>query len=154
MSISPKQISESLGVPPSTIRRWSSRFVAYLTPQPAEAGRHRVYSHLDLETFRRIRDLTAQGQSLGAIENDLKVVDRPAQAEADQAEAPNVDTPQTNPGTALAIVGMSNQLGAHNEKLESLQSQIDLANKRLAQLTEYLALPWWKRLGKRPPIVY
>jgi len=150
MSITPGQLSENLGVPASTLRRWSNRFAKFLTPQPVESGRHREYSNDDLETFRQIRDFAAKGNSLKTIENLLTVVDRPAQ-ETSKDEPPQPD----NAGSALLVVGgLSRELGNHSNKIENIQTQLDLANKRLAALTEWLSLPWYKRIGKRPPIIY
>ena len=161
MSYTPGYISEFLNVPGSTLRRWAVRFEKYLSPQPPEAGRHRVYSAQDLETFRTIRDLTSKGQSLKTIENTLQVIppgafasdhEEPASPKQDQAAQ---GEPLPGNGSALMVMGFSRELGNNDAQLKALQDQINLQNDRLAALTEFLALPWYKRLGKqRPPIKY
>ena len=158
MTYTPGYVSDFLNVPGSTLRRWAVRFEKYLSPQPPEAGRHRVYSAQDLETFRTIRDLTAKGQGLKTIETILQTLppgvfasdhEEPASPKQDQAAQG-----EPGPGSALMVMGFSRELGNHDAQLKALQDQINLQNDRLAALTEYLALPWYKRIGKRPPIKY
>ena len=159
MSYTPGQISELLSVPASTLRRWAVNFEKALSPQAPEAGRHRVYANSDLEVFRQIRDLAAKGHSLRAIENILTVIPS-GQAKPEftpNFEPVNEPTPdnETAPNSALMIVtNMAGQVGTHNAQIQGLQDQINKQNERLAALTEYLALPWYKRIGKQPPIKY
>jgi len=156
MAITPSEVSDNLGIPVSTLRRWAVRFEKVLSWQAPEAGRHRVYTAGDLETFRQIRDLASKGHSLRAIENILTVIP-PGQA----APRPEVD-PETDPGVkqaasgenALMVVAVAGEVGKHGAKIDNMQAQIDKQNRRLAALTEYLSLPWYKRIGKRPPIEY
>ena len=157
MTYTPGYVSDFLNVPGSTLRRWAVRFEKYLSPQPPEAGRHRVYSAQDLETFRTIRDLTSKGQSLKTIENTLQVIPPGAFASDQEPASPKQDQAaqgEPGPGSALMVMGFSRELGNHDAQLKALQDQINLQNDRLAALTEYLALPWYKRLGKQPPIKY
>jgi len=158
MTYTPGYVSDFLNVPGSTLRRWAVRFEKYLSPQPPEAGRHRVYSAQDLETFRTIRDLTAKGQGLKTIETILQTLppgvfasdhEEPASPKQDQAAQG-----EPGPGSALMVMGFSRELGNHDAQLKALQDLINLQNDRLAALTEFLALPWYKRLGKQPPIKY
>jgi len=152
MSYTPGYISDFLNVPGSTLRRWAVRFEKYLSPQPPEAGRHRVYSAQDLETFRTIRDLTAKGQGLKTIETVLQTLPPGAFASDQEPASPKQDQAaqgEPGPGSALMVMGFSRELGNHDAQLKALQDQINLQNDRLAALTEFLALPWYKRLGKR-----
>jgi len=157
MSYTPGYISDFLNVPGSTLRRWAVRFEKYLSPQPPEAGRHRVYTNQDLETFRTIRDLTAKGQGLKTIETVLQTLPPGAFASDQEPASPKQDQAAQDeplPGSALMVMGFSRELGNHDAQLKALQDQINLQNDRLAALTEFLALPWYKRLGKQPPIKY
>ena len=159
MSYTPGYVSDFLNVPGSTLRRWAVRFEKYLSLQPPEAGRHRVYSAQDLETFRTIRDLTAKGQGLKTIETVLQTLPPGAFASDQEPASPKQDQaaqgePLPGNGSALMVMGFSRELGNHDAQLKALQDQINLQNDRLAALTEFLALPWYKRLGKRPPIKY
>ncbi len=158
MSYTPGEVSKILGVPASTLRRWAVRFEKALTPQAPEAGRHRVYSNSDIETFRQIRDLAAKGHSLRAIENILTVIPS-GQSKPEftpDYEPEGEPTPDSEPSqnSALMVIGISRELGTHNAQIQALQDQINKQNERLAALTEYLALPWYKRIGKRPPVKY
>jgi DNA-binding transcriptional MerR regulator len=151
MAITPSEVSDNLGIPVSTLRRWAVRFEKYLSPQAP--GRHRVYTHDDLETFRDIRDLASKGMSLQNIENSLAV--RKAPPEPEPEPIPQGDNPQAASGeSALMVMAVSGEVGKQGAKIENLQAQIDKQNRRLAALTEYLSLPWYKRIGKRPPIEY
>lgn len=151
MAITPSEVSDNLGIPVSTLRRWAVRFEKYLSPQAP--GRHRVYTHDDLETFRDIRDLASKGMSLQNIENSLTV--RKAPPEPEPEPIPQGDNPQAASGeSALMALTFSNKIGEHSAQIDNMQAQIDKQNKRLALLTEYLSLPWYKRIGKRPPIEY
>lgn len=153
MSYTPGFICDLLSVPPSTLRRWSDRFAQYLSPQPPEAGRHRVYTSDDLEVFRYIRDQAAKGQGLRIIENNLA---SPPPGSKYQG-APDLEPePQAPSGdnSALMVLAVTRELGSHDAQLKALRDQLDLQNDRLAALTEFLALPWYKRIGKRPPIKY
>jgi len=153
MSYTPGFICELLEVPASTLRRWSDRFAAYLSPQAPQAGRHRTYTAGDLETFRQIRDLAAKGQGLRTIETILQTL---PPGTASPKEPAKGEEPQAASGenSALMVLAVTRELGSHDAKINALQDQINLQNERLTALTEYLTLPWYKRIGKRPPIKY
>lgn len=158
MSYTPGEVSNLLGVPASTLRRWAVRFEKALSPQDMEAGRHRVYANSDLEVFRQIRDLAAKGHSLRSIENILTVIP-PGQAKPEFMPNFEPEGEPTPPGeqsqnSALMVLAVSRELGTHNAQIQALQDQINKQNERLAALTEFMALPWYKRIGKRPPVKY
>lgn len=158
MSYSPGEVSDLLSVPASTLRRWAVRFEKVLTPQAPEAGRHRVYSNSDIETFRQIRDLAAKGHSLRAIENILTVIPSGQSKPEFMPNFEPIDEPapdtETAQNSALMVMGISRELGTHNAQIQALQDQINKQNERLTALTEFMALPWYKRIGKRPPVKY
>jgi len=52
------------------------------------------------------------------------------------------------------VVAVSRELGTHSAQIQALKEQIALQNDRLAALSEWLSLPWYKRIGKQPPIKY
>ena len=158
MSYTPGQISDLLSVPASTLRRWAVHFEKALSPQAMEAGRHRVYANSDLEVFRQIRDLAAKGHSLRSIENILTVIPS-GQAKAEFTPNSEPEGEPTPPGeqsqnSALMVLAVSRELGTHNAQIQALQDQINKQNERLTALTEFMALPWYKRIGKRPPVKY
>lgn len=153
MSYSPGEICENLNVPASTLRRWADRFQNIISPQPGEAGRHRQYTAADFETFRQIRDLAAKGHSLRSIHNILQVIPPGRKPEPDPEPEPPKSENQSDT-TALMVVAVSRELGSHSAQIQSLTEQIALQNERLAALADWLALPWYKRVGKRPPVKY
>jgi len=149
--LTPGQVSESLNVPASTLRRWAVRFVNHLSPQPSGRG-HRSYTVDDLNTFRRIRDLSGQGVLLDDITQRLDVVDQPPDETMD----------------LITTEGYSRMLNYAVESLQSMQSliadqgqritrlegrTIDAGqSKELSRLRKWAALPWYKRLFTKPPI--
>ena len=128
--VTPKQVSETLNVPGSTIRRWALRFEAVLSKQ---VGKKRVYTLQDVDTFRKIRDYSKQGRNLDAIEAELMLF-MPRVKKADAV------------GLAVhpEVLRIINEL---NDQNVAMQLQLD---KLQAQVT-WLMLPWWKRVGKEMP---
>jgi DNA-binding transcriptional MerR regulator len=159
--LTPGQVSESLKVPASTLRRWAVKFVDHLSPQP-KGRTHRKYTVDDLNTFRRIRDLSGQGFTLEEIANRLDVVDQ--------------DPPPDDTTDLITTEGYSQMLSYAVESLNSLQStiasqQMIIADQgqritrlesktidvdagqsdELQRLRKWAALPWYKRIFKPPP---
>lgn len=129
--ITPKQASETLKVPPSTLRRWAVRFDDFLSPQP---GKKRSYTVEDLDVFRRIKQMSAEGFTLDQIANLLPVTESPDDQTTDLV---------TLPDFVQALQYAQDRVG-------DLQSQVDNQDDRLSRLEDWLTLPWYKRLTKRP----
>lgn len=130
--LSPSQVSESLGIPPSTIRRWAVRYERHLSKRP---GKKRTYTPTDLDTFRRIRDLSASGFGLDRIDNMLDVVERPQ-----------------DPTTSLiSLADFAQSLETAHNQVAMLQTLVDEQKARLDALETWIALPFYKRIGKKPP---
>lgn len=131
--LTPHQVSESLGVPASTIRRWSVRYERHLSNR---TGKKRSYTPTDLDTFRRVKDLSASGFGLDRIDAMLDVVERPQ-----------------DPSTALlTLAEFAQSLETAHTQVAFLEQQLDEQKKRLDALEQWLCLPFYKRIGKRPPI--
>ena len=134
--ITPGQVSETLNIPPSTIRRWAVRFADMLSPQDSIK---RMYSMQDLNTFRQIRDYSRQGKSLDNIADKLKIV--PARVEAEQ-----------NTETGLIVhPEVAKVLNRITESNIALQLQLDKMKDQQNKLIAWLMLPWWKRLFNQMP---
>lgn len=131
--ITPSQISESLNVPASTVRRWAVRFEKHLSKR---TGKKRTYTPTDLDTFRRIRDLSASGFGLDRIDSMLDVV----------------ETPQDKSTALITLADFVQSLEIAHNQVATLQARLDEQNARLDTLEKWLALPFYKRIGKRPPI--
>ena len=130
--LTPGQIANTLEVSTATIRRWSARFAHHLSPHTP--GKKRSYTVDDLATLTRIRDMSASGTPLDQINQALIVSDEPA----------------TN--ALITVADFAQSLQIASDRLASLQNKLDQTNDRLDALTAWLALPFFKRLFKKPPL--
>jgi len=134
--ITPGQVSDTLNIPSSTIRRWAVRFADMLSPQDSKK---RMYTLDDLDTFRRIRDYSKQGKSLDNIADKLKIV------------RARVETEQ-QPETGLIVhPEVAKVLSRISESNIALQLQLDKLQEQHNRLLAWLMLPWWKRLFRQMP---
>ena len=129
--LTPGQIANTLDVSPATVRRWSARYAYHLSPQTP--GKKRSYTVDDLAVLTRVRDLSATGTPLAQIDQALAVTDIPAQSSA-----------------LIALSDFALSLQSARDQVASLQFQLDQQNTRLDALTAWLALPFYKRLFKKP----
>jgi DNA-binding transcriptional MerR regulator len=129
--ITPKQVSESLTVPPSTLRRWANRFSDHLSPH--EPNTHRTYTPTDLDTFRKIRDFLDHGLTYDQIENRLDAVEEPNESTA-----------------LLTIADFTQMLEDARATVQTLKAQIDTQGERLEKLEKWIAQPWYKRIINPP----
>ena len=125
--ITPSQVSETLGIPASTIRRWAKKFSPYLSEQP---GKKRSYTISDLDIFRQIHHLSSQGLSLDQIADSLKV------REPDRVKAVEL----------LALDDFAQALESLFADNARLQERVDEQQKQISQLLAWVSLPWYKRL--------
>ena len=129
--LTPGQIANTLDVSPATVRRWSARYAYHLSPQTP--GKKRSYTVDDLAVLTRVRDLSATGTPLAQIDQALAVTDIPAQSSA-----------------LIALSDFALSLQSARDQVAHLQLQLDQQNTRLDALTAWLALPFYKRLFKKP----
>ena len=129
--VTPGQVSETLNIPGSTIRRWAVRFEAVLSKQ---VGKRRVYTLQDVEIFRKVRDYSKQGRNLDAIEAELKL----AMPKVNKADDKSLAT--VHPEVLRVLNEAINQNVA-------LQLQVDKMQDQIA----WLMLPWYKKVGKQMP---
>jgi DNA-binding transcriptional MerR regulator len=129
--LTPSQIADSLNVSTATVRRWSARFARHLTPHTP--NKKRAYTTEDLAILVKVRDLSALGTPLDQIDQSLSVTD-PAGSSA-----------------LITIADFARALQYAQDLTAHLQSQLDEQTARLDALTAWLALPLYKRIGKRPP---
>jgi len=132
--IKPTQAAKLLDVNDSTVRRWAVRFARHLSPQTP--GKARVYTNADLDVFRRIKEFTASGKTLAQIDDLL------------------LYAPEDDAGNSTGLIPWADAIKSIETQraiMAQLQSQIDAQNQRLAMLENWLALPWYKRIGKTPP---
>ena len=138
--LTPGQVANSLNVSPATVRRWSARYARHLSPQNPK--HKRSYTADDLAVLSRVRDLSATGTPLDQIDQALTVT---AQS-ADKSTA------------LISLADFAQSLQFARDQVASLQArqdeqtaQIDKQTARLDALTAWIALPFYKRIGKQPP---
>ena len=130
--LTPKQVSETLTIPSSTIRRWSKRFSKHLTPH--EPNTHREYSTSDLETLRKIKELLDAGLTYDEIEPKLDIIEP---SETDKA--------------LMTLSDFNQVIEQARASIQKLQSQIDAQAQKIERLENYLSLPFHKRIFTKPP---
>ena len=126
----PAQVAQTLSVPPSTLRRWAKHFASYLSPQ---SGKKRTYTVADLDTLKRIQELSAKGLSYDQIAQTLTLV-----------SAPPADT------ALVSVADFAQALESAHAQLASLQAQVAQQAQELDAIKAWLQLPFYKRLGKKP----
>ena len=126
--LTPKQISETLTVPASTLRRWSKRFSNNLTPHKPHT--HRTYTTSDLETLRRIRDFLEAGLTYEEIEPKLDLIE-----------------PTENEKAIISLIDFNQVLEQSRASIQKMQAQIDSQAERLEKLETYL--PILKKILKK-----
>jgi len=131
--LSPKHVSEYTQIPPSTLRRWADVFAKHLAPR---SGKKRMYATSDLAVFQRIKDLAAQGIGLDRINELLLIPIEPANKET----------------ALITMTDLLQTLEFAQSTIASMNAKLEDQVARIAALEEYLALPWYKRIGKKPPV--
>lgn len=130
--ITPKQASDTLQVSTSTVRRWSSDFSPFLS---LRKGVRRLYTTDDIATLSRIKDLYKQGMNTLQVTEALPLVQS---SDTDKA--------------LINITDFANALSLARADNAKLNNAVNELNDRLTALENYLSLPFYKRLGKRPPL--
>ena len=128
----PAQVAQTLSVPPSTLRRQAKYFAAFLSPQ---SGKKRTYTVADIDTLRRIQELSAQGLSYAQIAQTLTVVSQPP---ADTA--------------LISLADFAQALESTHAQLAAVQAQLTQQAQALDAIKAWLQLPFYKRWAKKPPI--
>jgi DNA-binding transcriptional MerR regulator len=131
--LTPRQLSESLIVPTSTLRRWAIRFQKHLSPHTP--GKHREYTISDMDTLRKVRDWLADGMTYDDIENKLDIAD----------VTPDAST------ALMTITEYTQAIEDARAVIQVLKTQIDTQNERLQKIENWLSQPWHKRIFTKPP---
>lgn len=139
----PSQVSDMLGIPPSTLRRYVADFGDHLSAK-ANRPRGRRYSDQDIATLKKARELLNQRQPVDQVNRLLGIIDDPEATPSDSlALVPDISTALT---TALeAARGL-------RIEVDDLAERQDQADDRLDALTEWVAIPWYRRIGQSPPL--
>jgi len=149
--LTPGQVSETLNVPSSTLRRWAARFADHLSPQPSGRG-HRSYTVDDLNTFRRIRDLSGEGMLLDDITKRLDVVELPPDETKDLITTEGYS--RMLDYAVNTLESMQSLIADQGQRITRLEGRIIDAgqndNDELKRLRKWASLPWWKRIFTPP----
>jgi len=132
--IKPGQASETLNIPPSTLRRLANEFEDYLSPQ---TGHYREYSLEDLDTFRKIRELVSHGQTYKDIKPKLQVLEKPSENQ--------------EPKSLAIVPELIKSLQIASDQLATLQAKADTQDQRIKALEAWIALPWYRKMFTKPP---
>jgi len=142
MSYTPKQTSEMLKIPASTLRRYANQFSEHLS-ESAKKSRGREYTEADIATLQRARELL-RSHSPEDTNKLLAVID-------DKPPAPD---------SSLALIpAISSALADLTDASISLRAEVDTLKESQAQTDEQLAdalarianleqpkPPWYKKI--------
>ena len=104
----PADAARQLGIPASTLRRWSRRFAPFLSPEANGAARengsrgHRRYTPQDLEVLARCKALLSEGRTFEQAAQELERAYQPSvqavegEIEEDEAEPPTPEAVLTD----------------------------------------------------------
>ncbi len=137
----PSEVADQLGISGATLRRWSSRFSAFLDLADGgqESGSHRRYSANDLQVLARIKQLLEQGwtyeQVAGQLSDNGAAASRATEdagaldAEAASYFAAAADVPPSAahdaPGGAGALLPVENLSPAARFLRDAVQGMAD-----------------------------
>lgn len=137
---SPKQVSKMLGIPGSSLRRYAETYKEFFSESAQPGKEKRWYTSEDCLVLRKIRILVAQHKGPSEIRRLIPIM----------SDIPN------QPTNALSLVPEIQERFDHfsadiaKERTER-EKLSDLIDRRLDAIEAWYALPWWKRLFKRPP---
>jgi len=132
MAFTPSQVAETLEIPPSTLRRWSTRFVEFMSFSHSP-GQKRSYTLEDLATLRRVKELSGEGLPLEKIHEALLL-------QAVGAEGAN--------GSSTALINLSDVAQAFEDfraQFVALEHKNKELQAHVEALENYIQTPWWRR---------
>ena len=104
----PAEAAQRLDIPASTLRRWSRRFAAFLSPEAnglrhANGARgHRRYTPQDMLVLAQCKALLSEGYTFKQVADLLKTTHQPEVVVVEGEIEPTTAEPQTQPQTAPA----------------------------------------------------
>jgi DNA-binding transcriptional MerR regulator len=142
-AFTPKQAAEILEIPPSTLRRYRSKWADYLSA-PDEKRR---FTDQDIDTLRVIRDLTNQRKPKADI---IAALQEPIEPFIFNDTQP---APEPDQSSAIQSIEFFSQVidqltSEHKTAIRAQSDHIDDLRREIAQLRSDLAdakKPWWAR---------
>jgi len=133
--LSPSQLASLLKVSTATLRRWSVLFEDNLSKR---VTKHRLYSPDDFEVLKRVRDLSSDGVPLDEVKRMLgEVVVGQSESKGLVLYEDFIEYLEISRSTIQKLEG----------RVKDQQAEID----KLRAITDYLSLPFYKRLGRKFP---
>ena len=156
----PKQVSDLLGIPASTLRYYAKLYKDYLS-EGVQASQRRRYNGHDLNTLAMVKDLSSDGILIADIKGQLDnadIDDLYIEIETPQPEEVYQDPPQDNQRSIAPIELYDNMLTAMREDHQTALGAKDTALEAKDQYIEHLEAelrrarsPWYSRLFGRDP---
>jgi len=140
----PKQVSEMLQIPTSSLRRYSEAFKDHLTIKHTK-GQKRTYTEQDIITLGKIRDLAKSGLTHEVISERLPLIEEQSEP-IDNAlaliptVAKELEAIKDNQSSIVQIIQQL-QDDLEDQKTANLELQ-----KKVNDLESFNNLPWWKRI--------
>lgn len=137
----PAQVSEMLGLPASSLRRYSVEYRDLLSGFAQAKGKKRRYTDADVQVIARIRELLREKKSPEEVRRLALIVEDPQPGSA-LALLPQIAAEFENLRTHLARMEQERQ--ADREELQQLRDQVN----QLHQELQAARIPWYKRFFK------
>lgn len=139
----PKQVSEMLRLPVSTLRRYSVDYSDVLSEAArGGGGKKRYYTEQDIVILKRLKEYVRERKTPDEVKQLLQLVDSEPKPTPEQA-------------SSLALIPA---IAEEFERLNALIAQLvedkqsqDERLRRLEETLEWQSLPLWKRLRKKRP---
>jgi len=146
----PKQVSDMLDIPTSSLRRYSQVFSDYLTIKHVK-GQKRTYTEQDIVTLGKIRDLASSGLNHELIAERLPLIE-------DQKE-PIDNALALIPTVAKELeafkdfqVSIMQTVKTLEDDLNAEKNKTTELGEKITELENYISLPWWKKITKKTDI--
>jgi len=125
--------AKALGLSPTTIRIWTEKFAAYLSPGAnPNKGKRRKFTEDDLVIFNTISVLRDRGDNFDEINQALKDGTR-----IEQTDKPTEgDSPPASKGTALQTEAFTQTIASFEARLNRYETKIDDLQGKLLEATE------------------
>lgn len=131
----PKQASEMLSIPVSTLRRYSVDYAQHMSESARPARGKRHYTDQDILTLKKIRELVSSKHNPDDI-NRLLVI---------------VDDHQDHPSALALLPDIQQAFEDIRSMLANERSERERLSQRLDELETWIQTPWYKRLLKKLP---
>lgn len=146
MNYTPRQVSEMLGVPESTLRRWAVMFRAQLSDQ--KGRKQRLYLDQDIYVFSQVKDLASQNIPLSEIGSRIVITgDTAGEANSALLLIPTISArfEQLEANNRAAF----EQLDRQAATIEQLTNQIEQLSSQLEEIKDKNKSTWLYRLFHR-----